>query len=108
MIKLDVPNLSDNELARLLAALQYEDVVRRDRRAQAATKEFAAKLVKIDPFSPKYRWHIAPWYISPTHLKKFRGGFFVRPKATNAEMYAKTKTGVLYEFKESYRKWEKV
>jgi hypothetical protein len=107
MVKLDVPNLSDSELARLLAALQCEDAVRRDRRAQAATKEFAAKLVKIDPFSPKYRWHVAPWYISSTILKRFQGGFFVRPRATNAEMYAKTKTGVLYYFSERNRMWEK-
>lgn len=108
MVKLDIPGLSDSQLARLLAALQCEDAVRRDRRAQASTREFAAKLVKIDPFAPEYRWHHAPWYITPYVQKRFQGGFFVRPKAKFAEMYAKTKTGVLYCFSERNRKWEKV
>jgi hypothetical protein len=108
MVEIDIPGLSDNELARLLAALQCEDAVRLQRRVADKLKSFADTLVQVDPDSAKYRWHITRGYIYPTHRKRFQGGFFVRPKATNAEMYAKTKTGVLYVFNERYRKWEKV
>lgn len=108
MVKLDIPSLSDGQLTRLFAALQCEVAVRHDRKRQASRRGFASKLVKINPFTPEYRWHHAPWYITAYVQRRFQGGFFVRPKAKYADMYAKTKTGVLYRFSERNRKWEKV
>lgn len=108
MVKIDVPSLTDDELTQLRVAVQCETNIRAERRRAEQHRVFADSLIQVDPFGSKYRWHLSRAYITPTHIKKFRGGFFVRPKNTHGTMYAKTKTGVLYEFRESYRKWEKV
>jgi hypothetical protein len=69
---------------------------------KAKTSRMMSRLVKVE---------VSQWAVAPSDVKRFVGGFFreQRPSGNlGGRLYAKTKTGILYEQDRFGRSWEKV
>ena len=105
MVKIDYAALTDKQLRNIKDKVERE-LDERSARLKQKSSPWQKKLVRVPDHNLVN--YTAGCYITATTKNRFKGGFWRTLPNENFNLFAKTKTGILYRFSEFDRKWHAV